>query len=89
MESYFTECITSEYGFKRRPDPEAIIYLIEKHNLNPLETVMIGDRDIDILSGKSAGILTCYCDKDQARKPESADYSFTSLECLTALITNS
>lgn len=39
MESYFTECITSEYGFKRKPDPEAIIYLIEKYKLNPLETL--------------------------------------------------
>lgn len=80
MDNYFTECITSEYGFKRKPAPDAIYYLLEKYNLNLLETVMIGDRDIDILSGKNAGILTCYCDKDQTRKPEYVDYSFTSLE---------
>ena len=57
---YFTGLITRESDFKRKPEPEALLYLIEEYKINKSEALMIGDRDIDILAAKNAGIDGCY-----------------------------
>lgn len=48
LESYFTEIITSQSGFARKPNPEAAIYLLDKYRLNPDNTYYIGDRTLDV-----------------------------------------
>jgi HAD superfamily hydrolase (TIGR01549 family) len=53
---YFLEVVTSENGFKRKPHPEAINYLLEKYNLKPEETYYIGDRSLDIEAAHNGGI---------------------------------
>lgn len=57
---YFDEVITMEDGFKRKPDPEAINYLIKKYNMNKDETYYIGDRHLDIDSANNAGIKSIF-----------------------------
>ena len=64
---YFSDFITSEHGFERKPSPKAINYLIEKHNIIHNEAIMIGDRDLDILSGKNAGIYSCFFSEGGAK----------------------
>ena len=56
---YFTGYVTMENGFAPKPAPDAILYLIDKFGLDPAETVMIGDREIDVLSGVNAGVHAC------------------------------
>ncbi|HEY0222521.1 MAG TPA: HAD-IA family hydrolase [Lactovum miscens] len=53
---FFSEVITSSNDFKKKPDPEAINYLINKYNMDPKETYYIGDRNIDIELAVNAGI---------------------------------
>ena len=48
LESFFTEILTSQSGFARKPDPEAAIYLMEKYELHPEKIYYIGDRSLDI-----------------------------------------
>ena len=48
LESYFTEILTSQSGFARKPSPEAAIYLLDKYQLNPDNTYYIGDRILDV-----------------------------------------
>ena len=55
---YFTEVVTANNGFARKPSPDSINYLINKYQLK--QAVMIGDREIDILAGKQANIDTIY-----------------------------
>lgn len=55
----FTDFVTRENGFPGKPAPDAVTYLLEKHCLNPAETVMVGDRDIDGQSGINAGAAGC------------------------------
>lgn len=63
LRGLFEECVTSENGFARKPAPDGILYLMEKYGMAPAETVMVGDRELDVLSGINAGIVTCaYCD---------------------------
>lgn len=56
LESYFTEIITSQSGFARKPSSEAATYLIDKHQLNPDNTYYIGDRTLDVEFAQNSGI---------------------------------
>ncbi|MBM7690551.1 hypothetical protein BCR24_15785 [Enterococcus ureilyticus] len=56
IDSFFEEVVTSSYGFKRKPDSQALDYLIEKYNLDKQKTYYIGDRLIDKEVAINAGI---------------------------------
>ncbi|MBN2794225.1 MAG: HAD-IA family hydrolase [Clostridia bacterium] len=56
----FHDIITSAHGFERKPNPEALQYLLEKYQLVSHECYYVGDRELDILCGKNAGINTIY-----------------------------
>lgn len=73
----FTELITSKQNFPRKPSPEAILYLMNKYGFSHDESIMIGDRDLDILSAKNAGIHTCYF-IDGNEISDIAEYNITS-----------
>ena len=53
---YFTEVVTALDGFPRKPDPAAILYLIEKYSLLPAHCFYVGDRSLDIEAANNAGI---------------------------------
>lgn len=48
LESYFTEILTSQSGFARKPSSEAATYLIGKYQLDSEKTYYIGDRTLDV-----------------------------------------
>ena len=52
----FREVVTSEYGFRRKPSGEGVRYLVEKHGLDPKKTWYAGDRSLDVLCAKDAGV---------------------------------
>ena len=56
LESYFTEILTSQSVFARKPSPEAATYLIDKYQLNPEKTYYIGDRTLDVEFAQNSGI---------------------------------
>lgn len=70
---YFTECVDSSYAFTPKPAPDGVNYICEKYNLDKSRTLMIGDRELDVLSGKNAGTLGCLFTKDKNIET-SADY---------------
>ena len=53
---YFTEIVTADEGFPRKPDPASMLYLKEKYGIQ--DGLVIGDRPIDIEAGKAAGLST-------------------------------
>ena len=56
LESYFTEILTSQSGFARKPNPEAATYLLDKCQLDPEKTYYIGDRTLDVEFAQNSGI---------------------------------
>ena len=56
LESYFTEILTSQSGFSRKPSPEAATYLIDKYELDSRNTYYIGDRILDVEFAQNSGI---------------------------------
>lgn len=56
LDVYFTEILTSQSGFARKPSPEAATYLISKYHLKPDRTFYIGDRTLDIEFAQNSSI---------------------------------
>ena len=54
--SYFQEIVTTDNGFRRKPDPEGVDYLVHKYQLDRSETYYIGDRTLDVDLADNAGI---------------------------------
>ena len=60
LRSRFTDCITKDDPYPRKPDPASIRTLLERHDLDPRRCLAIGDRELDILAGVGAGVWTCF-----------------------------
>lgn len=56
LSRFFTEIVTHEYGFKPKPSGEGVTYLLEKYSLNRAKTAYVGDRTLDVLCAKDAGV---------------------------------
>jgi len=76
-------------GLAHKPSPESLLYICKEFQVNPSETLMVGDTELDIQCGKSAGSKTCgviygYRTINQIEK-EKPDYIISELEELKKL----
>lgn len=61
LDGYFTEIVGADAPcFAWKPAPDALRYLVDKYQMAGAETVMIGDRECDLGSGRNAGIQTAH-----------------------------
>lgn len=90
IKEYFKDVITSENGFERKPSPEAIIYLINKHKIPKEDTFYIGDRSLDVECANNANIKSVlYLDKfSHGKKSGKEDYIINDLLDLLRIIKN-
>ncbi len=58
-DGYFSHVYGGNSFAQKKPDPMGLHKLMEDLNVSPRETVMVGDSDTDILTGRNAGVLTC------------------------------
>jgi|GEM_PF-390194 len=79
----FVDIVTGDQGFDRKPSPQAVDYLIKKHQLKKEEVLLVGDRILDILSGQAAGLKTVYFGQAPL---EEADYHIRTLRELLPLM---
>ena len=56
LEFYFSEILTNQSGFARKPSPEVATYLLDKYELDPRTTYYIGDRTLDVEFAQNSGI---------------------------------
>lgn len=80
---YFTEILTNQSGFARKPSPEAAIYLLDKYGLDPQQTYYIGDRTLDIEFAQNSGIQSinflaspATCNQQIERLEDISSFSF-------------
>jgi phosphoglycolate phosphatase len=71
---HFEVIIGGQPDSKLKPDPEAILTILQRFDVPPRRAVIIGDGENDILAGKAAGIYTC-----------AVTYGFRPAEKLLAL----
>ena len=55
IEHFFTDYMLGDKIYPRKPAPDALLALVERHSLDLSHSVMIGDRDVDVLAGKKCG----------------------------------
>ena len=82
LDVYFTEILTSQSGFARKPSPEAATYLISKYHLKPDRTFYIGDRTLDIEFAQNSGIQSI----NFMEYPGSYNRQITHLEEIISLV---
>ncbi|MER2174890.1 MAG: HAD-IA family hydrolase [Carnobacterium sp.] len=82
---YFSDFITFDQGFERKPNPEALNYLINEHAIQLDEALMIGDRELDLLAAKNAGVSACYFN-EKKEKNKYADYTIGHFQQLYSII---
>ena len=70
MKNFFTAFVDSSNNFPMKPAPDAVNYICDTYGLDRSETVMIGDREIDVLSGINAGCYGCLFTKKE--NPDTA-----------------
>ena len=85
LEDCFAGCISIDDTFPHKPNPAALLHLMEKHGITQDECLMIGDRDIDVQAGKNAGMATCFFDPTGTTDPD-ATYSIKSLDALYGIL---
>ena len=56
LQNCFLEVVTSLNGFPRKPSPDALLYLMEKHRLEKSRVCYVGDRSLDMECAKNAGV---------------------------------
>ncbi|WEV44852.1 HAD-IA family hydrolase [Streptococcaceae bacterium ESL0687] len=81
IDKFFTEVVTSDNGFPRKPSPQSILYLVDKYQMD--KPVMIGDRHLDIEAGNNASIPTIFFSLDGEDK--EASYNVKNLEEILSL----
>lgn len=69
MEDLFSDTITKDDPYPRKPDPTSTLAMVERHALDVERCLVIGDRKLDILAGKRAGAVTCLYGEDQDAAP--------------------
>ena len=84
LTKYFTEVTSAGTTHARKPDPAGNLYLIQHNGLDKARTLAIGDRELDVLAAKNAGIHACRFTRE--RVESTADYQISSFAELFALL---
>jgi len=87
--------VTADDTVKHKPDPDPVLFALDKLNSRPEETIMVGDTVMDMGCGKAAGVHTVLATWAQAaqfqtmtvapdHRISSAEELWTVLEALDA-----
>lgn len=84
LTKYFTDVVSAGTTYAKKPDPAGNNHLIATHGLDRSRTLAVGDRELDVLAAKNAGIAACLV--DPAMRPTAADWRVRDLTGLDALV---
>jgi len=59
ISKYFSVVITADDVKNRKPDPEGVNKILKELNDHPSRSMLIGDTQIDVLTAKNAGVVSC------------------------------
>ena len=90
LDRYLTDAVTAEAGFPRKPDPAGLLYLMDRHGIKrgDRHSVMVGDRPLDVLSGRGAGIHGILLDTEHRFSAPAGSLHAGNMEELDQLLWN-
>jgi len=80
------DLISASDGFPRKPDPSMHLALLERHRLPAKSCLSVGDRPIDALAARRAGMPSAILASAEAPVEDKADYSVSSLDDLRPIL---
>ena len=86
LTKYFTDVVSAGTTYARKPAPAGNLHIIETHGLDKARTLAVGDRELDVLAAKNAGIHACLFSPEH--RETAADHrirDFTELDALVGL----
>ncbi len=90
LRKYFSFVMGRRDGIANKPSPEPLLFICRQLNLEPGETLFIGDTEVDMRCGKDAGAATCAAlygygsrEKLAAEKP---DYTVSEISELKRIV---
>ena len=87
MDGYFRDLVGQDSPqFAWKPAPDAVLYLMEKYGMTASDTVMVGDRDCDLASGRDAGVRTVHFLCEAVPEELECDWKFTDLRQIVELV---
>ncbi|MCK9287725.1 MAG: HAD-IA family hydrolase [Sphaerochaetaceae bacterium] len=86
LKDLFCEMITAEDNYPLKPDPSALLHIINDNGIESQQLLMVGDRDIDCLAAKNAGAKSCFFNSNKLPVPEFVDYAVDDIEGLKAVL---
>ena len=86
LTGFFTDVVSAGTTYARKPDPAGNLHLIETWGLDRNRTLAVGDRELDILAAKGAGIHAClFCPEPRETAADCRIRDFTELDALVGL----
>jgi HAD superfamily hydrolase (TIGR01509 family) len=82
LDDLFLGGVTADLHLARKPKPDAVLYLLDRYQLNPERTAMIGDRKLDVIAGQAAGVQGVYFNIDSLNDAPMADIQIDHLRDL-------
>ncbi len=89
LHHYFEVVVTFDDTGKRKPDPEPFIFALDKLNVKPEESIMIGDwAERDIIGAKTIGMVTVFARYGNTfdTRISGADYEVDDIQELLTII---
>ena len=84
LTKYFTGVVSAGTTYARKPAPAGNLHIIETYGLDKNYTLAVGDRELDVLAAKNAGIDACLV--DTALPETAADWRIRDLTELDDLV---
>ena len=84
LTKYFTDVVSAGSTYARKPAPAGNLHIIETYGLDKNYTLAVGDRELDILAAKNAGIHACLFSPEH--RETAADHRIRDLSELDALV---
>lgn len=79
IDGFFEDYMLGDKTYPRKPAPDALLVLVNRHSLDLSRSVMIGDRDIDVLAGQNAGMAGILIDDENFYPDLAVEGKVTSL----------
>ncbi|MBE6871936.1 MAG: hypothetical protein E7491_08290 [Ruminococcaceae bacterium] len=87
IENYFADFMLGDKIYPRKPAPDALLALAQRNAMDISRSVMIGDRDIDVLAGKNAGMAGILIDAESFYPDLKVDFKVNSLHNIIDALT--
>jgi phosphoglycolate phosphatase len=91
LDHYFTHVYGGNSFAQKKPDPVGILSLMRETSVEADRTMMVGDSDTDVLTGRNAGVWTCgvtYGLAPETLKTSPPDFLLDDLRKLPKLLNN-